>query len=83
MTYQESSRPGFDRLFVRVHRSQFELIDEYGTGIIGGRDWAWREWVTVQVEWGRPALWEYLLNWLRRRRPPPSPSPTTGVTPGR
>jgi len=76
--YREFSRPGFNRIIVRVHRGKFERLNEYTLTTTGEGG------VTVEVGRGRPGLWEYLSNRLPgRASPPPGPGPPTEVKPGR
>ncbi len=77
--YREFSRPGFYWIIVMVRRGKFEWVSEHGVGVDSGM----RDWVTVEVAQGRPLLWEYLLDRLTRRTPPPSPGPSGGIRPGR
>jgi len=76
--YREFSRPGFNRIAVRVHRGKFELRGKYNVFSDTG------SWVTVEVAHSRLPLLGHLRDRLARRAPAsPGPSPPTGARPQR
>ncbi len=71
--YREFSRPGFNRIVVRVHRGISEGMSESAMTVAGQGS------VTVEIGRSRPTLWEYLLDRLPDRTP--ASGPATGIKP--